>query len=168
MSEASAAGQTLLSLCRKEGSRLPGGGERVIHCSWLQFGLLLLSLPWVPGSDSLWAAGQAVKRGVCEAFSFLMLYQAAENSSIFSQRWCGSGEWQRGLNSCRAGWLLTARSEGPFVQRDAGQEEGNALWGSGEGILVSSGTCWECGKMERALSSLGYCLCAGGGREHGR
>lgn len=58
-----------------------------------------LPLPRVPGSDSSRAGGQAVKGGVCEAFSFLMLYQAAKNSSIFSRRWCGSGEWKCELNS---------------------------------------------------------------------
>lgn len=94
--EAGTARQTL-SPCRKEGSsslgrRGPGGASDSLQLPavWPPS----LSLPWVPGSDSLWAAGQAVKRGVCEAFSFLMLYQAAKNSSIFSQRWCRSREWK--------------------------------------------------------------------------
>lgn len=80
-------------------ARLPGEEGRQSDSLQLPAARPLLSVPWVPASDSLWAAGQAVKRGVCEAFSFLMLYQAAKNSSIFSQRWCRSGEWKCELNS---------------------------------------------------------------------
>ena len=124
------------------------GGERVIHCSWLQFGLLL-SL--CPGCQGVTACGQRAKlwKEECvrpSAFScFIKLQRIARYSaSVRAGQENGNADltpdmpadcWPHALRRARAALYGSTT----FVQQHAGQKEENMLWCNDEDIFLFSG-----------------------------